>query len=68
MRATLSFKLPEEQEEYGDAMLGGHKSYLLNEIDNYCRNLVKHGGCEGWTSEQIYAMLDEIRAMTREGE
>lgn len=41
-KAILSFKLPEENEEYKDARLGTSYSIIINEFDTYLRNKMKY--------------------------
>jgi hypothetical protein len=65
MRATLSFRLPDEQGEYDAARLGGQALSTLWEIDQHCRSLLKHGtptDAERRLAEEIRAMIDgELR-------
>jgi hypothetical protein len=43
MKATLSFRLPDEQAEYDAARLGREALSTLQEIDRHCRGICKHG-------------------------
>ena len=62
---TLKFKIPEEREEAESAIHGVDYLSALNEIDNYCRNAIKHDeGC----SEQCEVYLEKVRDMIREVE
>lgn len=42
MIATLSFTLPEEQEEFENAAHGGRYKSALQEFDNYLRGEIKY--------------------------
>ena len=44
MRATFSFRLPEEQAEYEAARLGGVSMAILAQIDARLRHLARNGG------------------------
>jgi hypothetical protein len=43
MTATLTFQLPEEAQQHSDAIRGQQYREILQEIDNSCRNYLKHG-------------------------
>lgn len=59
MRATLNFTLPDESDEFDDALQGHAAVSLLWEIDSHCRALIKYG--EPTDSEARLA--GEIRQM-----
>ena len=59
MKATLTFSLPEEQSEYDAARLGREALTTLQEIDQGCRSLIKHGT----PSDETLRLAEEIRAM-----
>ena len=61
MKATLSFRLPDEQGEYDAARLGSKALVCLWEIDQRCRSLLKHGEpteAEARLAEEIRTMID----------
>ena len=42
MKATLEYKLPDEQEEFQDAVNGAKWKYAMWKLDNELRSLIKH--------------------------
>lgn len=42
MRATISFTLPEEQQEFEMSTKGILYSIVLSDLDNYLRSKIKH--------------------------
>ena len=58
-RATLTYKLPEEQGDFGAAVAGRAALLALWEIDQTCRSLLKHGEP---TKEQA-ELAERIREM-----
>jgi hypothetical protein len=42
MKATLIFKIPEEQSEFNDAIRGSDYLYALNKIREYLRSELKY--------------------------
>jgi hypothetical protein len=59
MRATFTFRLPDDQAEFDAARLGRAALSALWQIDQHCRSLLKHGEP---TPEEA-RMAQEIRAM-----
>ena len=57
--ATLRFTLPDEQGDYDAARLGSQALLTLWEIDQRCRNLLKHGE----PSDGERRLAEEIRGM-----
>jgi hypothetical protein len=58
-RATLSFDLPEENAQFRTAQAGREALALLHEIDQLCRDKLKHGEL----TDAFKAVLQEIRDM-----
>ena len=59
MRATLTFRLPDEQGDF-DAALAGRKALLaLWEIDQRLRSLLKHGE----PGDEARRLAEELREM-----
>lgn len=56
-KVTLTFKIPEEQEELKIAQDGGKYLYALDELNNYLRKKIKY---EEHT-EAEYAIYEDIR-------
>jgi len=59
MKITMSFNLPEEQEEYHYASKGLDYAIVLQDLDNMLRTKQK-GGTETITIEQIRKTLHEL--------
>ncbi len=59
---TLRYRLPDEQTELNAAMQGGDAKGVIWAVDQYCRNVCKHGD----PSQETRRHLDEIREMLRE--
>lgn len=59
MRATLSFTLPDDSDEFDAALQGSEAVALLWNIDKHCRAVLQH--CEPDDGEERLA--EEIRAM-----
>jgi len=68
MKATLTFNLPEEREEFRLA-LNGHKSeIIIDEIFSELRKNLKYGRTPQFqglqvTDEQLYEVLENVREM-----
>lgn len=61
--AILRFDLPDDQSEFNAALHGREALAVLWEIDQHCRNLLKHGepiGAERRLAESIRAMIPAI--------
>lgn len=58
-KAQLIFELPEEREEFEDAIQGAKYIAALQEFDNYLRNNIKYGEAQPST-EEIRDMLYEL--------
>ena len=57
MKATLTFDLPEEQEEFELASNAVNYSIALSDIDNYLRSKIKYADL----TEEQYKVYEEIR-------
>jgi hypothetical protein len=60
-RASLEFDLPEERSEFMMAFHGQDSYCNLIDIDNFCRNTLKHQQI----SQPFAEALEEIRRMCR---
>jgi hypothetical protein len=60
--ATLRFNLDEEEHAFKAALYGSPMKNILWEIDQYCRNLLKHGD----PSDETQALAAHIRSLVRE--
>ena len=56
-KVTLSFKLPEEEEEFKMAHEGASLSAKINEFDNWLRHLTKYTEMD----EKEYAVYSAVR-------
>jgi hypothetical protein len=59
MKATLTFRLPDEQGEFDAARLGHKALTTLWDIDQRCRSLLKHGD----PTPDAARLAEEIRGM-----
>jgi hypothetical protein len=59
MKATLTHSIPEELEAHMDAIKGSEYKARLQEIDNRCRSVLKHGN----PSEETERVMLGIRAL-----
>ena len=63
MKATLTFNLPEEQYEYDAANKGAKALYVITEMDQHLRSILKY---EEGHSDATYEMVQSIRDFLRE--
>jgi hypothetical protein len=62
MKAVLEFNLPDEQEDYMMAQNGNKYLYVLQDLDNYLRGLLKYTEL----SEEVYEALSNTRSKLNE--
>jgi len=62
MVATLTFNLPEEQEEFQIAVDGQKLRSILFRLDNDLRSIVKYNSEEHGYSEDYLKAVEDIRA------
>lgn len=62
MRATLTFRLPDEEPEHRAALQGREAKRVLWEIDQRLRAVLKHGS----PSDETARLAEEIRSLIRE--
>ena len=53
MKAILEFNLPEDNSEHMRAIHCNQAWMSLYEIDSWCRNILKHGGSQYKTVEEL---------------
>ena len=58
----LRYRLPDEQGELNAAMQGSDAKGAIWSVDQYCRNILKHGE----PSDETRRHLEEIRELLRE--
>lgn len=54
-KLKLEFDITEEQEEYYNAINGGSYRYLLQDLDNWLRDIVKYNAYKNTSEEQEFA-------------
>jgi hypothetical protein len=64
-RATLTFKLPDEQPEFETACQASAAKSLLWDLDQHCRSILKY---EAEPHEERCRLAEEIREMIRAAE
>lgn len=57
MKAQLTFNLPEEQEEFNDAINGNAFKAVIWELDQWMRSQIKHGEL----TDDVHEKVQEIR-------
>jgi hypothetical protein len=57
MKAKLTFNLPEEQEEFNDAINGNAFKAVIWELDQWMRSQIKHGDL----ADDVHEKVQEIR-------
>ena len=57
MTATLTFSLPEEQEEFDRAVQGGNWRMIVEDLDAHLRSRLKHEDLP----DEVHAALDRAR-------
>ena len=57
MKAKLTFNLPEEQEEFNDAVNGNAFKAVIWELDQWMRSQLKHGDL----ADDVHEKVQEIR-------
>lgn len=63
MKATLTFNLPDEQYEYEAANKGAKLLYIITEMDQHLRSILKY---EDGLSMETYDKVQSIRDFLRE--
>lgn len=61
MKSTLKFNLPEEQEEFNEALRGGDYLAFIWDFKQYLRSQTKHPK-EGISEDYLQAMIDVQKA------
>lgn len=63
MKAQLKFNLPEEQEEFQNALDGASLSCALHEIDQYMRSQLKHYDLPDEVANKVLEIRDELHSI-----
>lgn len=64
-KATITFSLPEERDEYRTTMKAAELSIVLSEYDNFLRGILKYGSERYKTSEELQ-VVEELRLKLNE--
>lgn len=65
-RATLSFRLPDEESEFTAAVQGRDAKLCLWQFAMYLRNRVKHGELSPEVRQALQAAREELQSMMNE--
>ena len=60
MRGLLSFRLPEEEQEFLDAQNGSKYKHAMQELDNWLRGKIKHSAEDESKLQECRDRLHEI--------
>ena len=63
MKAQLTFKLPEEQEEFNDAVNGNAFKAVIWELDQYMRSQLKHGDLPDDVHDKVQEIRDQLHSI-----
>jgi molecular chaperone GrpE (heat shock protein) len=63
MKAKLTFELPEEQEEFNDAVNGNAFKAVIWELDQYMRSQIKHGDLADDVHEKVQEIRDQLHSI-----
>ena len=63
MKAQLTFKIPEDQEEFNDAINGNAYKAVIWELDQYLRSQLKHHDLSTEVGEKVLEIRDELRSI-----
>jgi hypothetical protein len=61
MKAYLSFRLPEEREEFELAQRAGAAEIVLEDIDDYLRDLFKYENKELISIEELRTFIHDLK-------
>lgn len=64
-KATLTFNLPEERDEYKTVMKAADMSIVLSEYDNFLRGILKYGS-ERYKTDEELLVVEELRTKLNE--
>lgn len=66
MKATLSFTLPDEQEEYSDALNGSRALCVIREFDEWLRCELKYASPPPERESALTAVRDKLYELLEE--
>lgn len=63
MKAKLTFNLPDEQEEFKNALDGTSLALAIHEIDQYMRSELKHADLTDEVHDKVQEIRDELHSI-----
>ena len=66
MKAQLTFNLPEDHEEFTDAVNGNAYKSVIWQIDMYLRSQLKHGELPECEYDKVQEIRDELHSIMNE--
>lgn len=63
MKAQLTFNLPDEQEEFQNALDGTSLALAIHEIDQYMRSELKHAELTDEVHDKVQEIRDELHSI-----
>jgi molecular chaperone GrpE (heat shock protein) len=63
MKARLTFELPEEQEEFNDAVNGNAFKAVVWELDQYMRSQLKHEDLPDDVHDKVQEIRDQLHSI-----
>ena len=63
MKAKLIFNLPEEQEEFNDAVNGNAFKAVIWELDQWMRSQLKHAELTDEVHDKVQEIRDELHSI-----
>jgi hypothetical protein len=66
MKAQLTFNLPEDHEEFTDAVNGNAYKAVIWQIDMYLRSQLKHGELPESEYDKVQEIRDELHSIMNE--
>ena len=63
MKAKLTFNLPEEQEDFNDAVNGTAFKSVVWELDQYMRSQLKHGDLADDVHDKVQEIRDQLHSI-----
>ena len=63
MKAQLTFNLPEEQEEFQDAVNGNAFKAVIWELDQWMRSQLKHGDLPDDVHDKVQEIRDQLHTI-----
>ena len=68
MKATLTFDLPEENDEHSYAVNGWRYALVLNDLNEWLRTQIKHGEMKDGARAAMQTVRDKLHEIAYENE